>query len=138
VVPARTIVQMRGYGSVLIGVAINMNLMKLESSFVRRRRPLVIGFMLALGAATVWMLAEGDRGGVIAGVLTSAVATLTLAAPMLAAPWHAMRLDAATLADEALDLPREVARREQAEQNLFLADTGKAFPQISPMHHQGG
>lgn len=105
-----------------------MSPVKLESSFVRRRRPLVIGFMLVLGGATAWMLAVGDRGGVIAGVLTFTVATLTLAAPMLAAPWHAMSLDDAKLAEVAIDLAREVARREQAEQNLFMGDTGKALP----------
>src|SRR5262249_26571485 len=61
---------------------------------------------------------------VIAGVLAFTVATLTLVVPMLGAPL----LDQAKLAEAALDLAREVARREQAEQNLFLGDAGKAMP----------
>lgn len=105
-----------------------MSPMKLESSFVRRRRPLAIGFMLVLGGATVWMLADGDRGGVIAGVLAFTVATLALVVPLLGAPWHALLLDHAKLAEAALDLAREVARREQAEQNLFIGDAGKTIP----------
>lgn len=114
--------------SASIGAPSTMGFMKLESSFARRRRALVIGFMLVLGGATVWMLADGDRGGVIAGVLAFTVATLTLVVPMLGAPFHAAVLDHARLSEAAVDLAREVARREQAEQNLFIGDAGKAIP----------
>jgi len=107
--------------------AITMSPMKPESRFARRRRPLVIGFLLVLGGATAWMLADGDRGGVIAGVLTFAVAALTLAGPMVAAPWRDTSFDAAKLAEATLDLAREVGSREQAEQNLLMGDTGRAI-----------
>jgi hypothetical protein len=112
----------------IVWPAVTMSVMKLDSVFVRRRRALVIGFMVGLAGVTVWMLADGDRGGVIAGVLAFAVAALTLAGPMLAGLWQAVSLDDARLGEAAVDLAREVARREQAEQNLFLGDAGKAVP----------
>ncbi len=60
--------------------------MKAGSSLVRHRQALVIGFMAVFGGGTAWMLADGSRGGVIAGVLAFTATTLTLAAPLLGAP----------------------------------------------------
>jgi len=72
-----------------------------------------------------WLLAIGGRGAEVATVLALGVAIFGLAWPTL---WQARSLDHAKLARAARSLARDVAGREAAEQQKFLADSGQSVP----------
>jgi hypothetical protein len=79
--------------------------------------------LLLLGI--IWLLAIGSRGEQFAAVLALGVAILALAQPNLL---QARSFDHAKLAGAARSLARDVAGRERAEQQKFLADSGQSAP----------
>lgn len=87
---------------------------------------LLLAFAVALlFMSIVWLLASGRRGAEVAAVLTLGVALLGLAGPALRPDRSA---DHETLTRSARSLAGDVRRREAAEQQKFLADSGQAVP----------
>lgn len=82
--------------------------------------------LILLAAGTGWLLGRGDRGGVIASILALTVAVLALAVQLTGWPRHVAQPDDASLSAAALSLARDVAQREQAEQNLLLGGSARA------------
>jgi hypothetical protein len=82
--------------------------------------------VLLLIAGTVWLLKQYSRGAEVAGVLSLTLAVLLAVTQLPGMPWRSP--DSAKLADEARGLARAVAKRETAEQNLLLADSGRGQP----------
>lgn len=93
---------------------------------IRHSGLLVTALVILLIAGTAWLLKQDSRGAEIAGVLSLTLAALVAVAQLPNMPWRSP--DSAKLADEARSLARSVAKREVAEQNLLLADSGQGQP----------
>jgi hypothetical protein len=83
-------------------------------------------FLALVGAGTWWLLAAGASGGAIATVLSLTVAVLMGAAQLFGVTLQPP--EPAKLAAEARKLAGAVRQQENAEQNLFLADSAEGKP----------